>query len=53
MTLIFHNPTRILFGKAALRDLKDQVPADAKVLDHLCAAAQEKDAGLGQVAGTL
>ncbi|WP_412050170.1 iron-containing alcohol dehydrogenase [Hoeflea sp. Naph1] len=28
----FRNPTHILFGKGRIADLKDQVPADAKVL---------------------
>ena len=28
----YRNPTHILFGKGRIADLKDQVPADAKVL---------------------
>lgn len=27
-----HTPTRILFGKGAIVDLRDQIPQDARVL---------------------
>ncbi|MGF7450089.1 hypothetical protein V7P28_44010, partial [Klebsiella michiganensis] len=27
-----HTPTRILFGKGAIENLRDQIPADARVL---------------------
>jgi NADP-dependent alcohol dehydrogenase len=27
-----HTPTRILFGKGAIANLRDQIPADARIL---------------------
>ncbi len=32
-----HTPTRILFGKGAIVDLRDQIPQDARA-DYLAAA---------------
>jgi NADP-dependent alcohol dehydrogenase len=34
-----HTPTRILFGKGAIENLRDQIPADARVLSPTAAAA--------------
>lgn len=39
----FHNPTRVLFGKGRIADLKDQVPADAKVLREVYKRANDSD----------
>jgi len=49
----FHNPTRILFGKGRIADLKDQVPADAKVLIIYGGGSAEKTGVLGQVRDAL
>ena len=34
-----HTPTRILFGKGAIENLRAQIPADARVLITYAAAA--------------
>lgn len=49
----FHNPTRILFGKGRIADLKDQVPNDAKVLIIYGGGSAEKTGVLGQVRDAL
>ncbi|MGV8855006.1 MAG: iron-containing alcohol dehydrogenase [Devosia sp.] len=49
----FYNPTHILFGKGRISDLKDQVPADAKVLILYGGGSAEKTGVLGQVRAAL
>lgn len=49
----FRNPTHILFGKGRIADLKDQVPADAKVLILYGGGSAEKTGVLGQVRAAL
>jgi NADP-dependent alcohol dehydrogenase len=49
----FHNPTRILFGKGRIADLKDQVPNDAKVLIIYGGGSAEKTGVLDQVRDSL
>ena len=49
----FHNPTRILFGKGRIADLKDQVPNDAKVLIIYGGGSAEKTGVLDQVRDAL
>lgn len=50
---VFRNPTHILFGKGRIADLKDQVPADAKVLILYGGGSAEKTGVLGQVRAAL
>ena len=49
----FRNPTHILFGKGRIADLKDQVPAGAKVLVLYGGGSAEKTGVLGQVRAAL
>lgn len=49
----FRNPTHILFGKGRIADLKDQVPAGAKVLILYGGGSAEKTGVLGQVRAAL
>ncbi len=49
----FHNPTHILFGKGRIADLKDQVPADAKVLIVYGGGSAERTGILAQVREAL
>ena len=49
----FRNPTHILFGKGRIADLKDQVPANAKVLILYGGGSAEKTGVLGQVRAAL
>ncbi|OUS20278.1 NADH-dependent alcohol dehydrogenase [Rhodobacterales bacterium 59_46_T64] len=49
----FHNPTHILFGKGRIADLKDQVPADAKVLIVYGGGSAERTGVLVQVREAL
>lgn len=49
----FRNPTHILFGKGRIADLKDQVPAEAKVLILYGGGSAEKTGVLGQVRAAL
>ncbi|EHG7593071.1 iron-containing alcohol dehydrogenase [Salmonella enterica] len=49
----FHNPTRILFGKGSIAELKDQVPADAKVLILYGGGSAERTGVLDQVREAL
>lgn len=49
----FHNPTHILFGKGRIADLKDQVPADAKVLIVYGGGSAERTGVLAQVREAL
>jgi len=49
----FHNPTRILFGKGRIADLKDQVPHDAKVLIVYGGGSAERTGVLDQVRNAL
>ena len=49
----FRNPTHILFGKGRIADLKDQIPADAKVLILYGGGSAEKTGVLGQVRAAL
>ena len=49
----FRNPKHILFGKGSIADLKDQVPADAKVLILYGGGSAEKTGVLGQVRAAL
>jgi NADP-dependent alcohol dehydrogenase len=49
----FHNPTHILFGKGRIADLKDQVPADAKVLIVYGSGSAERTGVLAQVREAL
>ncbi|WP_027960679.1 iron-containing alcohol dehydrogenase [Halomonas halodenitrificans] len=49
----FHNPTRILFGKDTIAELKDQIPAEAKVLALYGGGSAERTGVLGQVREAL
>nr|WP_321444664.1 iron-containing alcohol dehydrogenase [uncultured Cohaesibacter sp.] len=49
----FRNPTHILFGKGRIADLKDQVPADAKVLVIYGGGSAERTGVLAQVREAL
>ncbi|MCY0148518.1 iron-containing alcohol dehydrogenase [Hoeflea sp. G2-23] len=49
----FRNPTHILFGKGRIADLKDQVPADAKVLILYGGGSAERTGVLAQVRAAL
>ncbi|GAA6202158.1 MULTISPECIES: iron-containing alcohol dehydrogenase [Rhodobacterales] len=49
----FRNPTHIIFGKGRIADLKDQVPAEAKVLILYGGGSAEKTGVLGQVRAAL
>ncbi|SQA99442.1 Alcohol dehydrogenase YqhD [Cedecea neteri] len=48
-----HTPTRILFGKGSLAELRDQIPADARVLVTYGGGSVIKTGVLGQVKDTL
>ena len=48
-----HNPTRILFGKGRIADLKNQVPTDAKVLVVYGGGSAERTGVLAQVREAL
>ncbi|VEC49407.1 Hypothetical oxidoreductase YqhD [Klebsiella aerogenes] len=37
-----HTPTRILFGKGAIEKLREQIPAEARVLNHLRRRQRQK-----------
>ena len=41
-----HTPTRILFGKGAIENLRDQIPADARVLVTYGGGGGEENGGL-------
>lgn len=49
----FRNPTHIMFGKRRIADLKDQVPADAKVLILYGGGSAERTGVLAQVRQAL
>ncbi|AKH98899.1 Fe-dependent oxidoreductase, alcohol dehydrogenase [Hoeflea sp. IMCC20628] len=49
----FRNPTHILFGKGRIAELKDQVPADAKVLVLYGGGSAERTGVLAQVRAAL
>ena len=49
----YRNPTHILFGKGRIADLKDQVPADAKVLVIYGGGSAERTGVLAQVREAL
>lgn len=49
----FQNPTRIMFGKGTIADLKKQVAADAKVLILYGGGSAERTGVLGQVRDAL
>jgi NADP-dependent alcohol dehydrogenase len=42
-----HTPTRILFGKGAIEKLREQIPADARVLITYGGGSVKKRAGSG------
>jgi alcohol dehydrogenase YqhD (iron-dependent ADH family) len=42
-----HTPTRILFGKGAIADLRAQIPADARVLITYGGGRENRRAGSG------
>lgn len=44
-----HTPTRILFGKNAIADLRDQIPAGARVLITYGGGSVKKTGVLDQV----
>jgi hypothetical protein len=44
-----HTPTRILFGKGAIENLRDQIPADARVLVTYGGGSVKKTGVLDQV----
>lgn len=48
-----HTPTRILFGKGSLAELRDQIPADARVLITYGGGSVIKTGVLGQVKDAL
>lgn len=48
-----HTPTRILFGKGAIADLRDQIPADARVLITYGGGSVKKNGVLEQVYDAL
>ena len=49
----YYNPTKILFGKGRIADLKDQVPANAKVLILYGGGSAERTGVLAQVREAL
>ncbi len=49
----FRNPTRILFGKGTIADIKDHVPADARVLVLYGGGSAERTGVLAQVRDAL
>src|SRR5690554_6099411 len=49
----FHNPTKIIFGKGCIVKLKDQIPADAKVLIIYGGGSAERTGVLDQVRTAL
>lgn len=48
-----HTPTRILFGKGAIVDLRDQIPQDARVLITYGGGSVKKTGVLAQVQDAL
>ena len=48
-----HTPTRILFGKGAIENLRDQIPADARVLVTYGGGSVKKTGVLDQVLSAL
>lgn len=48
-----HTPTRILFGKGAIADLRGQIPADARVLITYGGGSVKKNGVLDQVYSAL
>jgi NADP-dependent alcohol dehydrogenase len=48
-----HTPTRILFGKGAIADLREQIPADARVLVTWGGGSVKKNGVLDQVYDAL
>ncbi|VTP79365.1 Alcohol dehydrogenase YqhD [Leclercia adecarboxylata] len=48
-----HTPTRILFGKDAIADLRGQIPADARVLITYGGGSVKKNGVLDQVYSAL
>jgi hypothetical protein len=48
-----HTPTRILFGKGAIADLREQIPADARVLITYGGGSVKKNGVLDQVYSAL
>jgi NADP-dependent alcohol dehydrogenase len=48
-----HTPTRILFGKGAIENLRDQIPADARVLITYGGGSVKKTGVLDQVLSAL
>lgn len=48
-----HTPTRILFGKGSLAELRDQIPADARVLITYGGGSVIKTGVLDQVKDAL
>lgn len=48
-----HTPTRILFGKGAIVDLRDQIPQDARVLITYGGGSVKKTGVLAQVQEAL
>lgn len=48
-----HTPTRILFGKGAIAELRDQIPQDARVLITYGGGSVKKTGVLAQVQDAL
>lgn len=48
-----HTPTRILFGKGAIAELRDQIPQDARVLVTYGGGSVKKTGVLAQVQDAL
>lgn len=48
-----HTPTRILFGKGAIANLRDQIPADARILVTYGGGSVKKTGVLDQVLNAL
>lgn len=48
-----HTPTRILFGKGAIVDLRDQIPQDARVLITYGGGSVKKDRRTGASSGRV
>lgn len=48
-----HTPTRILFGKGAIADLREQIPANARVLITYGGGSVKKNGVLDQVYSAL
>ena len=48
-----HTPTRILFGKGAIAELRDQIPQDARVLITYGGGSVKKTGVLAQVLDEL